>query len=146
MAAYFDLPRLARDIVEKKRGFVLNTQTSNSETAVFWATFCGHGRVLRVLIDKGADLDTKDNLKRTALHKATMNDDEVSVRMILESKRADAQIEDVHGWMSLWWAASNGQERLVQILLQTNDKIDALALLEGRSRIDAVDRRRCTGP
>ncbi|KAI0439243.1 ankyrin repeat-containing domain protein [Xylaria telfairii] len=104
MAAYFDDPRLAGAMIEKKRGFVLNAQTSNGETAVHWAAFYGHASVLRVLIDKGADLDTKGNLKRTAVHKATMNDDQESVRMILESKRVNTQIED-------------GQESIVQLLL-----------------------------
>ncbi|KAF2964017.1 hypothetical protein GQX73_g9554 [Xylaria multiplex] len=125
MAAYFNLSRLAKDMIEKKRRFALNAQTSNGETAVHWAAFYGHARVLGVLIEKGADLDTKDNSGRTALHKATMNDDHVSVKMMLESKRVDTQTEDVHGWTSLRWAASNGQETLVRMLLENNDKIDA---------------------
>ncbi|GAP88931.2 putative NACHT and Ankyrin domain protein [Rosellinia necatrix] len=125
MAAYFGLSRLARDMIEKRRRVVLNAQTSNGETAVHWAAFYGRIRVLKVLIDKGADLDTRDSLKRTALHKATMNDDHEAVRIILESKRADTQIEDIYGWTPLRWAASNGYEDLVRMLLQHNDNIDA---------------------
>ncbi|KAI1120343.1 hypothetical protein F5Y10DRAFT_128012 [Nemania abortiva] len=49
MAAYFNLSRLARDMIEKKRGFALNAQTKNGETAVHWAAFHGHTEVLGVL-------------------------------------------------------------------------------------------------
>lgn len=125
MAAYFNLSTLVRAMIGKKVVLALNAQTASGETAVHWATLYRNVEVLEVLIENGADLNTKDNSKKTALHKAIINDDHMSVRIILDSKRADTQIEDAFGWTPLRRAASNGQEGLVRLLLQNNDKIDA---------------------
>ena len=126
IAAYFNLSRLVRGMIEKRKAGALNAQmTDTQETAVHWATSYRHVEVLKVLIDKGADLDTKDSQNRIALHKATMNDDYESARIILESKRADTQAEDLYNWTPLRWAAPNGQESIVRLLLKHNDRIDA---------------------
>jgi ankyrin repeat protein len=91
----------------------------------------GHETMLRLLLEKGADLniEEKDGRGRTPLEWAAVNGHEAVVKLLLE-KVADTNVKDGCGRTALWWAAENGHEATVKLLL---DKGDDTNIGDGRA-------------
>ena len=79
------------------------------------AAFAGHLDAVKVLIDAGAAVDTKDQNGRTALHAAALGGDDAIAKALL-AKGADLNAEDQAGSTALTYAAANGHDRFVQML------------------------------
>jgi ankyrin repeat protein len=90
-------------------------QTSYRQTALYLMAACGHEAVVQLLLEKGADVDAKDNDGGTALHKTAGSGHEAVVRLLLE-KGADVDAKSNDGWTALHWAAESGHEAVVQLL------------------------------
>jgi ankyrin repeat protein len=55
----------------------------------------GHEAVVKLLVEKGADVDTKDNYGRTPLSQAAENANKAVVKLLLE-KGADVESKDIN--------------------------------------------------
>ena len=68
-----------------------------------------------LLLEKGADVEVKDKIEITALHRAAQNGHEAVIRLLLE-EGADVGVKDFRGMTALDWAIRNQQEAVVQLL------------------------------
>jgi len=123
-----------------------------------------HGRTeIQLLIDRGADVNAATVNKVSPLHVASCNRDLAVVKMLLDTKRADAKQLDDCGQTCLFWAICGGDIRIIDILVTGGcdvnesrcfDRLTPLAfackpsrvdivktLLEHGANINAVDRR-----
>jgi ankyrin repeat protein len=73
--------------------------------------------VMKVLLEKGADIESKDNEGRTALMRAAIYDQKTIVKLLLE-KGADVNSKDNAGHTALWFAYKDRHQSIVDLLLQ----------------------------
>jgi len=91
--------------------------------ALTWAAEGGHEAVVRLLLEKGADIEAKDEFEETALIKAAEYGYEAIVRLLLE-KGADIEAKDKCGRTALirvaWY-----REAVVRLLLEKGVNVKA---------------------
>jgi ankyrin repeat protein len=96
----------------------LDAQDEKGRTALFWAAKKGHSNVAKVLIDNGANLNLTDNeWGRTALHFAIEREN-VEVAKLLITAGAPLDIKDGEGRVPLSYAAEQGLEDVVTLLVE----------------------------
>ncbi|KAI9780749.1 MAG: hypothetical protein M1839_006536 [Geoglossum umbratile] len=99
----------------------------------------GQTAATQVLLEKGANANSKGKYGWTALHCAAYNGCEAVVQLLLE-KGADANAKSKYGWTALHWATYKGHETVVQLLLKKgananakdNDRRTALEYAAGK--------------
>ena len=84
-------------------------------TALIEAALKGHTDIVNLLLDAGAEVDTRDNEGRTAVIMAALKGNTDVVR-ILRDTGADLTIVDVDGKTALMWAVSNGFNAIIKLL------------------------------
>jgi ankyrin repeat domain-containing protein 50 len=94
---------------------------ADSRTPLSWAARYGHEAVVKLLLEKGTELETKDNYGRTPLSWAAVNGHEAVLKLLLE-KGAELETKDNYGRTPLSWAAVNGHEAVVKLLLEKGAK------------------------
>jgi ankyrin repeat protein len=92
-------------------------------TGLIVASYLGHSAVASLLIEKGANLESKDENDRTPLLWAAQNGHEAVVNLILE-KGANMESRDKYGQTPLLWAAITGQEAVVKLLLENGANLE----------------------
>jgi hypothetical protein len=116
IAAYFGLREAIAALV--KIGHDPDSKDSNARTPLSWAAENGHEAVMRLLLDKGADMESKDaEYSQTPLSWAAENGHEAAVRLLVD-KGADLEPESKDRQTPLWLAARNGHEAVVRLLLE----------------------------
>ncbi len=81
------------------------------------ASFNGHKETVRPLLDRGAIIDTRDAMGRTALMYAAAGPYSQTVQLLLE-RGADLNIRGKEeGWTALMFAAAEGQTNVIRVLL-----------------------------
>ena len=120
MASHFGILPLAENILlensvvgKVNRLFYMNKPDGRGKTALIWAAGNGHEAIVRLLLNKAADVDVQDEFGETALFKAALNGHENTVGLLLE-KGADIDIKNKHGVTALLIAARFGYENIVQ--------------------------------
>ncbi|OAQ62928.1 ankyrin repeat domain-containing protein [Pochonia chlamydosporia 170] len=94
-------------------------------TSLMGASYFGHNVIVKLLIDKGADVDLKDSrYGRTPLSWAAKNGHEAVVKLLLY-KGAKVDPIDCKGETPLLWATENGHEAIVKLLLDGGAKTDS---------------------
>jgi ankyrin repeat protein len=106
----------------------------NKSKALCWAAYSGHETVVRLLLEKGADVAAKCKGGLTPLHCAAQNGHEAVVWLLLE-KGADAEAEDENGWMALHFAVQNGHKE-VELLVEKGGNIAAKEKGGGAAKYD----------
>jgi hypothetical protein len=116
LAAYFGLKEA---IALLENGHDLNSKDSDGQTPLSWAAQNGHEAVVRLLLEKSAELETKDNhYGQTPLSWAARNGHEAVVALLLE-KGVGLETKDKYfSQTPLSWAARNGHEAVVTLLLE----------------------------
>ena len=84
-------------------------------TPLSWAAENGHEAVVKLLLEKAIDVDSKDNSNQTPLLWAARNGHEAVVRLLLE-KAADVDSDARYGRTPLSWAARNGHEAVAKLI------------------------------
>jgi ankyrin repeat protein len=91
-----------------------------------WAVQEGNEVVVKLLLEKGAELETKDSNNRTPLSWATENGHETIVKLLVE-KGAKFETKDrYYGRTPLSWAAGNGHEAVVKLLLEKGAELETI--------------------
>ncbi|RTE69319.1 hypothetical protein BHE90_016301 [Fusarium euwallaceae] len=109
------------------------------QTPLSWAAMSGHQAVARLLIEKGANFETRDNDGYTPLLEAASWGHEAVARLLLE-KGADLEAKNNNGFTPLLEAASQGHEAVARLLLEkgadleVRDSIGYTPLLEAASQ------------
>ncbi|KAH8649395.1 ankyrin repeat-containing domain protein, partial [Ilyonectria robusta] len=74
--------------------------------------------IVQLLLDRHADIESKDDSGRTALSYAAERESEAIVQLLLD-RHADIESKDNSGRTPLSYAAEKGHEAIVQLLLAT---------------------------
>lgn len=108
-----------------KKGAQVNAADENGLTPLYVAAISGHEAVVRLLIEKGAEVDTRDyTLFGTPLLMAATLGHAATARLLLE-KGARVNAANIFGVTPLHWAAGNGHEAVVRLLLEKGAEINA---------------------
>ncbi|KAJ0425632.1 ankyrin repeat-containing domain protein [Aspergillus carlsbadensis] len=104
------------------RGANVNS-TILEKTPLEWALLCRDPRVVRVLLENGADPNRRDAHGRTPLHREASTrfvekDPEIHVLRALLDHGGDPKIKDEENKSPLYAAIVNGNERAVELLLE----------------------------
>src|SRR5205823_2412928 len=77
----------------------------------------GFKAVVKLLVEKGADLETKDNDGRTPLSWTAGHRNEAVAKLLIE-KGAELETKDNDGRTPSSWAAKHGFEAVVKLLVE----------------------------
>ncbi|KAH8588258.1 ankyrin repeat protein, partial [Bisporella sp. PMI_857] len=92
-------------------------------TGLHTAAYFGIGGAINILLDRG-QLNIQDSYGKTPLSWAAENGHEAVVRLLLDTSKANIDLQDnKYGQTPLLWAAENGHEAVVRLLLGTG-KVD----------------------
>ena len=112
------------DAGEIGRGAVKSEYNSNDQPALLWAVRNGHEAVVRLLIEKGADVEGKDMAGWTPLGAAIYNRQEAMVQLLI-GRGANIEAKNKSGSTRLILAAYNGYEAIVRLLIEKGANIEA---------------------
>jgi ankyrin repeat protein len=103
---------------------MLDADNMNSETPLSWAATKGHEAVARLLLEKGADLESKDKYGNTLLLGAVFKGQEAVVRFLLENG-ADLESKNNDGSTPLIVAVFKKHEALIRLLLEKGADLES---------------------
>jgi ankyrin repeat protein len=78
------------------------------------AVSAGFKNIAKLLIDKGTDVNAKDNWYWTPLHSAVYKDKEMVELLI--TRGANVNVRDGAGRTPLWYGEKNGHTEIVELL------------------------------
>jgi ankyrin repeat protein len=99
------------------------------ETALYKATARGDEAMVRLLLEKGANVDITTDCGFTALHRASMDGNEAIVRQLLD-KGADTNSEDIIGETPLEKANETGNKEIARLISERRADIPTESLKE----------------
>ena len=85
---------------------------------------------MKLLLEKGADVESKDSYGQTPLWWAAGNGHEVVVKLLLE-KGANVESKDSYSQTPLSWAARKGRETIVKLLLEQRADVESKTDMAG---------------
>ena len=100
------------------------SQCPQNFTDLMIGSYFGLEVVVRLLLEKGADIEAKDRDGRTALDWAAHNRHEEVIRL-LSDKAMDIGGKGDHGWTALHWAAWKGYSAVAGLLLEKRANVEA---------------------
>ena len=93
-------------------------------TALIIAADQGHSECIRLLLDRNADIESKDNSGSTALLVATEKGHLESVRLLLD-RNADIESKDINGRTAFLVAAKKSRLECIRLLLDKNADVES---------------------
>jgi ankyrin repeat protein len=86
-------------------------------TPLLWAAGNGHVAVVKLLLEMGAEIESKDRYDRTSLSLAAKNGHDSVVTLLLEKgAKLESKGGDYYGQTPLSLAAENGHRAIVKLL------------------------------
>ena len=123
LAAYLGLTGVLMALL--KNGQDLNVKDGSDRTPLSWAVEQGHEAVVKLLLEKGAELESEDKeYGRTPLSRAAENGNEAVVKLLIE-KGAEMESKDNRGWTPLFMAVYLGREAVVKLLLEKGAELES---------------------
>ncbi len=86
--------------------------------------FSGDTKTLRALVEKGEDLNTRNNSGDTPLILAISNKNDAVADFFMDN-HADLEAKDKNGWTALVWAVQTGNLRMTQRLVADGAEVNA---------------------
>ncbi|KMU77168.1 Pfs [Coccidioides immitis RMSCC 3703] len=122
LAAYLESLHGLKCFLEKKRRSRFpsspeHMKDSYGRTPLFWAASRGHGEVARLLLDNGANVNSKDKNKLTPLHVATTSEHTKLMTLFLD-RGAHIEAKGASGDTPLARAIENGSKEVIKVLLE----------------------------
>ncbi|KAL3587781.1 hypothetical protein FPOAC2_13692 [Fusarium poae] len=103
----------------------LGRRTTKCFTDLMIASFYGHYVIVKLLLDKGAEIEAKDSeYGQTPLSWAAGNGRDAVVKLLLD-KGAEVDVKDKGDRTPLSWAAEKGHDAVVKLLLDKGAEIEA---------------------
>ncbi len=93
-------------------------------TALMKAAARGYTNTVKALLEKGAEVDARDNAGRTALIEAAFGGYTDTVGLLLE-RGANVNASDAEGWTPLFWATFSRRTGTVRFLLDKGANVNA---------------------
>jgi ankyrin repeat protein len=93
-------------------------------TPLSWAAEMGNKALVKLLLEKGAQLDAKGINGQTPLSWAAEKGHEALVKLLLE-EGAELEAKSSNGQTPLSWAVANGHEAVVKLLLKEGAELEA---------------------
>jgi ankyrin repeat protein len=116
MASYYGLEKSVESLLAGN--WKINEQDSYGRTPLSLAALYGHAAVVKLLLEKGVDVESKDpTWGQTPISLAAEKGHAAVVKLLLE-KGADLDSKDRNSWTPLSWAARNGHDEMVKLLLE----------------------------
>ena len=123
----------------------MNAKDEGGWTALFWAAFAQRRAIVRMLLEKGADANSKNKYDDTPLIRAAYAGDTEMVRTLLEFK-AEVNARNNLGRTALMEAARQGHTDAVRVLVETGadakakdrDGDTAVSLAERQKHPDVI--------
>lgn len=97
----------------------------SGQTPLTWAAKEGRAEYIDLCLQKGVDIDIKNDYGNTALLEATRENQEGIVRLLL-GKKADANTTSKDGSTPLIWASGRGRNTLVKLLIDNGADLNAI--------------------
>ena len=101
----------------------LELEDVNGQTALVAAIYRGIAGDVKMLLDKGADINHCDRFDATPLHVSTGCRNAIITQLLIE-RHADCTMTDNYGADSLHWAVWNGKKEIVNALLHSREFTD----------------------
>jgi ankyrin repeat protein len=140
LAAMSNHDRVLEHFLDKK-GMNTDAKDEDERTALYWASGLGHDKIVQMLLDKDADVNTQGGYYGSALQAASAGGHDKVVRILLD-RGADVNATNKYGETALHYAAENGHLEIVQTLIQADaDR----TILDAHGRI-ALDCAQGAGP
>jgi ankyrin repeat protein len=108
------IERLVNDLRAQGSSFV-DLGTGKGETAPWLAASGGHEEAVRLLLDRGAQIDALDREERDPLMAAAMHGHKVVVELLL-SRGADASVTDIWAETALALTLKGDQTGVAELL------------------------------
>ena len=131
IASNFDILPLVEKLLTQrglmkvvKRSHLINQRDSEGKTALYWAAVQRNLAMVRLLLNRGADVNAKHQFDQTALQAAACFGREGVVQLLFEMG-ADVNAKDKTGMTALHFAAWFGHEGVVQLLLEMGADVNA---------------------
>ncbi|CAI4213164.1 unnamed protein product [Parascedosporium putredinis] len=101
--------------------------TGTGGTPLYNASLAGHLEVVKLLIERGANVHAATTKRWTALHAASWTGQMDCVKLLLDSGAQALAVTD-NGWNPMHCAASRGKASLVQFFVGLEMPVDALTM------------------
>jgi ankyrin repeat protein len=121
-----------------RNDYTVESKDDDSQTPLSRTAMEGHEAVVKLLLEKGAELESKDSdFGMTPLLQAAMDGHEAVVKLLLE-KGAELESKDKTGRTPLSRAAENGHEAVVKLLLKKGAETTSVVILSllQRARVE----------
>ncbi|RYP92526.1 hypothetical protein DL770_001392 [Monosporascus sp. CRB-9-2] len=116
LAAFFRVRETVDFLLQDR--WKVNVCDNIDRTPLSWAAEKGHEAVVQLLLEKGANIEAKDNeYDQTPLSWAAEEGHEAVVKLLLE-KGVIIETKDKYGRTPLSWATEMGRKAIVQLLLE----------------------------
>lgn len=112
-------------VLLKPNGFRINVTDAPALRDAWLLQTAREGKtlLLRLLIERGANLNIVDNENQPPILYAIMNRDETAVKLLLECGKVDPNSEDDSNLTPLWYAIGEDDKAIVKLLLESG-KVD----------------------
>jgi ankyrin repeat protein len=123
LAALSNHNRILKHFLDRV-GVRIDAKDESGRTALYWASKLGHDKSVRMLLNKGADVNTQGERYGSALQVASAGGHAKIVQMLLD-RGADVNAQDGEYGSALQAASAGGSDRIVQMLLDRRAKVNA---------------------
>ncbi len=103
-------------------GIAIHHYNNDEDTPLHVSSYNGHLNIVKLLIEKGSDVNFRNRRKQTPLHLAIFNGHSDVIEYLI-SKGADIDAPENEGSNPASWAAYTGQIKILEILMKLGANI-----------------------